>query len=232
MKPRAKVRQSKRPTAQRRKPVKSSKRKAQVEARYEAASQTFFDRSWIPAAVQDARFDADSSTRLELVRRSRYWERNNAIVNRLADVFEQYTVGPSGLQVIPTCEGDDGEDWNQTAAQWWAGWSKWPDVSSGLPLGVLQSIMARTWFLYPVMNDLHDLDDLQFLEMKAAKSNADVANVVTNKTGEATVTASRRQRWQIQSQDKDGNPVNKQAPLFYETTLGGRTIYVSNGEKF
>jgi capsid protein len=87
-------------------------------------------------------------------------------------------------------------------------------------------------FLYPVMNDLHDLDDLQTLEMKAAKSNADVANVLTNKTGEATVTASRRQKWQIQSQDKDGNPVNKQAPLFYETTLGGRTIYVSNGEKF
>ncbi len=339
MKPRAKTKRSK-ATPARRKPAKSRRKLAPVEARYEAASQTFFDRSWIPAALQDARFDLDSYTRLELVRRSRYWERNNAIVNRLADVFEQYTVGHAGLQVIPN--SPDEEDWNQSASRWWADWSKWPDVASGLGLGVIQSVMARTWFvdgevfvyktfsretgrpriqlieghrigtppemrtqegrgiidgiefatdaggqpvgrpqrywlrtdsisfysgqwsnstgqtwepidgdriihlfeptrpgmvhgppfLYPVMNDLHDLDDLQFLEMKAAKSNADVANVVTNKTGEANVTASRRQKWQIQSQDKDGNPVNKQAPLFYETTLGGRTIYVSNGEKF
>ncbi len=340
MKPRAKVKRSKESKIVRRgKPAKSRRKSAPVEARYEAASQTFFDRSWIPAAVQDARFDLDSFTRLEMVRRARYWERNNAIVNRLADVFEQYTVGANGLQVIPN--GED-EDWNQAASKWWADWSKWPDVASGLGLGVIQSVMARTWFvdgevfiyktfssesgrpriqlieghrigtppemrtqegrgiidgiefatdsggqpvgkpkrywlrtdsisfysgqwsnstgqtwepidgdrvihlfeptrpgmthgptfLYPVMNDLHDLDDLQFLEMKAAKSNADVANVVTNKTGEANVTASRRAKWNIQSQDKDGNPVNKQAPLFYETTLGGRTIYVSNGEKF
>src|SRR6266550_122033 len=92
MKPRAK----KRPT---RRPTKARKRKTSPQARYEAASTNFFDRSWLPASVQDARFDFDSSTRLELIRRSRYWEANNAIVNRLCDVLEQYTVGTAGLKV-------------------------------------------------------------------------------------------------------------------------------------
>src|SRR5438045_838602 len=94
MKPRAKKRTTRRP-------ARARKRKA-PQARYEAASTNFFDRSWLPASVQDARFDFDSSTRLELIRRSRYWEANNAIVNRLCDVFEQYTVGPAGLKVIPS----------------------------------------------------------------------------------------------------------------------------------
>src|SRR5438552_3654896 len=119
--------------------------RAVPQNRYEAAYQGFGDRSWLPASVQDARIDADASTRLELVRRSRYWERNNAIVNRLADVFEQYTVGPAGLQVIPSHPDD--ADWNHAASQWWADWCKFPDVSSALPMSVVQSVMARTWFV-------------------------------------------------------------------------------------
>src|SRR6266576_3259280 len=332
MKPRAKKRPVRR--------AKARKRKVAPQARYEGASTNFFDRSWLPASVQDARFDFDSSTRLELIRRSRYWEANNAIVNRLCDVFEQYTVGPDGLKVIPSCP--DEEDWNQAASQWWNNWCKWPCVDNGLAMGVVQSLMARSWavdgesfiyktfspdsgrpriqlieahrigtppemrsdegrgiidgiefnvdafgqpigrpkrywvrtdsisfysgqwssgkgqswapidgdrmlhlfepsrpgmvhgqpILYPVMNDLHDLDDLQFLESKSARSASEVANVITNKTGEASTTSSRRQRWQIQSQDASGNPVNKTPPLFYETTLGGRNVYVSAGEKF
>ncbi len=314
--------------------------------RYEGATQSWGERSLLNAGVQDAKYDADQSSRLELVRRSRYWERNNAIVNRLADVFEQYTVGPSGLQVIPNHPTDT--DWNNSASHWWADWGKFPDVASALPLGVVQSVMARTWFvdgevfiyktfspesgrpriqlieghrigtppsmramegksivdgiefatdanqqpigrpqrywyrtdsnpaygspyyqlgqpgsnaqawdyidgermlhlfepnrpgmfrglpfLYPVMNDLHDLDDLQQLEMKCAKSNAEVANVVTNKTGEATnLVNARRQKWSINSQNAAGQPTTKEAPLFYEMTVGGRTVYVSNGEKF
>jgi capsid protein len=86
--------------------------------------------------------------------------------------------------------------------------------------------------LYPVMNDLHDLDDLQMLEMKAAKAAAEIANVITNKTGEANVAGSRRSKWQIQSQDANGNATTKNNPLFYEATMGGRNVYISNGEKF
>jgi capsid protein len=82
------------------------------------------------------------------------------------------------------------------------------------------------------MNDLHDLEDMQLLEKKAAKDAAEITNVVTNKTGEAPISSSRRQKWQIQSQDANGNPIVKSTPLFYEVTMGGRTVYQMNGEKF
>jgi lambda family phage portal protein len=339
-----KKRATSRHSAARPKAKHRAKRRALPVNRYEAAYQMWGDRSYLPASVQDARFDADASTRLELLRRSRYWERNNAIVNRLADVFEQFTVGADGLKVIPSCPADQGgEDWNQCAGMWWKQWCKFPDVSGLQPFGVLQSIMTRAWFvdgevfiyktfspqsgfpriqlieghrvgtpphlrseegksivdgiefwpdpsghptgrprrywvrtydvsfypsnlfptvttgayepidgnriihlfepcrpgmyrglplLYPVMNDLHDLDDLQMLEMKAAKAAAEVSNVITNKPGEANTSSSRRQKWQIQGQDAAGNPVNKTAPLFYEVTNGGRTVYMATGEKF
>ncbi len=338
MKARSKKRRTIRPT-KKTKALQRIKRQPVVESRYEGAAQTFFDRSWLPASVQDARFDFDSYTRLELIRRARYWEQNSGLVNRLCDVFEQYTVG-QGLQLIPSCP--DEEDWNQIASRWWTDWSKWPNVDNGLSMGITQGLMARSWaidgesfiyktfspdsgrpriqlieshrigtppemksqegtsiidgiefnvdasgqpvgkpkrywlrtdsisfysgqwqsgrgqmwkpidgdrmlhlfeparpgmvhgptLLYPVMNDLHDLEDLQFLEQKAARAAAEVANVITNKIGEASTTSSRRQKWQIQSQDAAGNPTVKSPPLFYETTLGGRNLYVSSGEKF
>src|SRR5436190_5437928 len=145
MKPRAKKRSARTP-AKAGRPTKrrSAKRQSLVpQNRYEAAYQGFFDRSWLPAALQDARFDFDASTRLELIRRARYWEANNGIVNRLCDVFEQYTVGPDGLRVIPSCP--DEEDWNQAASRWWNDWCKWPNVDNGLTMGVTQGLMARTW---------------------------------------------------------------------------------------
>jgi capsid protein len=309
------------------------------QARYEAAYESYGERSLLSATVQDARIDADSSTRIELVRRARYWERNNAIVNRLADVFEQYTVG-CGLAITPKTED---EDFNLSAGQWWEDWCKFPDVASGLHFGTIQGQMARALFvdgevfiyktfsrdsgrpriqlieahrictpphlrtmegkgildgiqfdvdangnpigkpkvywcrmdgsaqtflsggstngqgvwepipgdriihlydpprpgmprsltiLYPVLNDLHDLDDLQALEMKAAKNNARVANVVTNKTGEANLGAMRRERWTIQGRNAAGSATSKNAPLVSEMTVGGETWYAANGEKF
>jgi capsid protein len=305
---------------------------------YEGAQTDYTARSLLPGVLQDARFDADKATREELARKARFFEANEGIVNRLADVFEQYTVGP-GLSVVPKTED---EDYNLAAGQWWEDWCKFPDVSSNLHFGTVQGQMARALFidgevfiyktfsretgrpriqlieahristpphlqaqegkgiidgiefavdehgnpvgkprvywcrmdgsrgtmlsgntsgrgvwepiqgdriihlfdparpgmvrgltyLYPVINDLHDLSDLQKLEMAAAKNNSEVANVVTNKTGEANLAAMKRDRWRITSQNASGNSVTKTAPLVYETTLGGRTIYISNGEKF
>jgi len=317
-----------------------ARKKPAVQNRYEGAYQGWGERSWIPGTVQDARFDADASTRTELIRRSRYWERNNAFVNRLADVYEQYTVG-QGMRVVPNSSDTH---FNELASYWWQDLCKFIDVNSSQPFGSIQGVMARAEFidgevfvyktfsietgrpriqlieshrvgtpdhlkgeegrtivdgiefptssggrpmgrpaaywvrtddmgfggpvtfnrpaymaswerieatriihlfipsrpgmfrgipaLYPVMNDLHDLDDLQMFEMKAAKAASEVANVVTNRTGEANVSASRRSKWNIQSNDASGNPASKAQPVFFESTVGGRTVYISNGEKF
>lgn len=308
--------------------------------RYEAAYHGFGDRSLLPGLVQDARLDADASTRIELVRRSRYWCRNNAVLKRLRSVYKQYVVGGTGLQVIPKSED---QTWIPAASKWWVNWCKSPMVDSGLAIGPAQNLIVGTefedgeCFIYKtysketgqpriqlieghriatppsmrseegrsiidgvefrtdedghptgrpirywmrtdstcfaslqwsktanqatwksldakdvlhyfeparigmvrglprptqVLNDMHDLADLQDLEMKAAKAAAEVANVITNRTGEANVSASRRQRWDIMSQNAAGTATTKQAPLFYEATLGGRNVYISNGEKF
>lgn len=117
---------------------------ADVQNRYEGAYQFWGQRGYIPAGIQDARFDADASTRLELVRRSRYWERNSAILQRLIDVFEQFTVGPDGIKLVPSSED---EPYNELASDWWAGWVRCPSLDTKQPLGVMQSLMARSWFV-------------------------------------------------------------------------------------
>jgi len=350
----AKRRSAKASPASKKSHRKRALKRSAVLNRYEDATWQFGERSWLPAAVQDSRLDADSSTRLELVRRSRYWSRNSPISIDCADIFAQYVVGPHGLQMIPSCSGANGEfdaeadTWDETAGRWWNAWQMAPAADSLAPLSVLQNQMAHSWwhdgelFVYktfgfgesgrpqpriqlieshrfgtppekrseegrsiidgvefrvgpdgkptgrPIrywlrtdnmtnpygagytpalyaggnykwidaseiiylgdpdrpgmvralpkatgrMNDLHDLEDLQMMEKKAARDAAEITNVVTNKTGEASAVSMRRQKWQIQGQDAAGNPIVKQTPLFYEVTMGGRTVYVQNGEKF
>jgi lambda family phage portal protein len=324
--------------SQMRKKVQRTLQTQDVQDRYEGAFTYWPNRSWIPGTVQDARFDADSSTRLELVRKSRYFERNSAVLNRCADIFEQYVAGATGLQMIPS-SGD--EDFNHAASEWWAGWCKFPDLISQQPFGTLQSLMARAWFIdgecfifktysedtnrprlqlveghrvatptgmttykknsvidgvevnkagrpvaywvrksnlavtpyldsysatgqpavedfdrvpaeqmihlfeptrpgqlrglpfvYPVLNTLHDLDDLEIYQMAKSKSASEVTNVVTTLTGEANTAAARRVKYQIQTQNALGTPVQKQQSTYFETNVGaGTERYLKPGEK-
>jgi capsid protein len=310
-----------------------------AQAMFEGAFQNWGVRGMINQAVQDSRFDADASTRSELLRRSRFYEQNNSILQRLLDLFEEYTAGPTGLRLIPNSSS---EDWNATATDWWNAWCDAPAIDNTSPLGVLQGLMARSWFVdgeifvyktfdklgrpaiqlieahrvrtpsdmmgqegtsiidgveinakgtpvaywvrstptnsvygiqnlpgggtqqlnsnlfervdaanmlhlfeqsrpgmyrglpmaYAVLNDIQDVHELQFLEMKAARDAAKVTNVVTNKTGEANLANSRRQRLSINSQDANGNATTKNVPVYHETTMGGETVFQVIGEKF
>lgn len=298
--------------------------------RYEGGQRWSTSRSWIPAFVQDARFDADSCTREELVRKSRYFERNNAIVNRLADLFEQFTVGPNGLQFIPA---SDSEAWNEKRKAAWDQWCKVCDVSSLHHFGTIQSLAARCWFidgevfiqktkgmvpesgrptarpriqlieahrvatppekisnaniidgveidnrgrpiaywvrdrateigepekftsypadeiihifepsrpgqyrglpfLYPVINDLHDLDDLQVLEMDAAKDAAKTTNVIKNSTGEPTKTAMVRNRFGQTNQTSQGTDIDQNRTNYIEKVVRAKPLYLRRGEEF
>ena len=312
------------------------------EARYESAFPFWRKRSYVPGTIQDARLDASPGVRRELLKNSRYWERNNAYANKLIDLFEAFTVGSNGLHLVPSSSD---EDWNEAAAEWWKNWCEQPARDNFQSLGMLQGLMAREWFvdgeifvnltsdpstgrpaiqlveshrietpgdkglyegdgitdgvetdpagrptayyvrqrdtssfygsnsllagamqsnyaspgtyarisagnmihifepvragmtrglpmLYAVERDLHDLDDLQDLEMQKAKENASTAKVVKTKTGEAPSTADMyRQKWNIKSQDAAGNAVNKTAPQFFEITQGGDVIYMQPNEE-
>ncbi len=289
--------------------------------RYEAGQMgSRGGRSYIPAYVQDARFDADSATRLEILRKARYWERNNAIVNRLADIFEQYTVG-GGLPITPASSD---ADWNSRAKVYWDDSCRLLNLSNLQHFSSDQSLIARTWFiegevfilktsgaegrpriklidshrvggsglaqsyggrniidgveindngrpiaywiqngvddneftrvdaeniihifepsriaqyrgisfLYAVLNDIHDLDDLQILEQKAARDAAEVTNVINNSSGELTADQVRGQRYQTRNENSAGATTTENRTEFFKRAVGGRTVVLKTNEKF
>lgn len=107
------------------------------------AARSSPDRSYMRGRVQDARLDLSPVTRRELVRMARYFERNDPIANRLADVWEQYTVGPSGLAFTPASSD---EAWNQRWSAVWDEWCRFCDLASRHPFSTFQSLASYRWF--------------------------------------------------------------------------------------
>lgn len=101
------------------------------------------NRRWIPGSLGDARFDASITDLVECQRKSRYYEWNDSLSNRLADLFEQFTVGATGLQYVPA---SDDEAWNERALTWWRAWERNADLTSRRTFGELQRLVARRWF--------------------------------------------------------------------------------------
>ena len=95
--------------------------------RYEAAWSGWGERSWVQQSLQDARFDIDAATRQELQRRHRYWVSNSQLVQKIRNLFVQFTVGPSGLKCTPN-SGD--EAWNLTRHHSFEAWGRQPEISS------------------------------------------------------------------------------------------------------
>jgi capsid protein len=306
-----------------------------VGNRYEAGVRWGSSRSQIPGFVQDARFDADQATREEIVRKARYFERNNAIVNRLADLFEQFTVGANGLQFIPSSSD---EEWNQRAKQSYEEWCDVCDLTSLHHISTNQTLSARSWFIdgqvfilltrgqnaaptsnlqpttrpriqliethristpstmhelegktihggievdangrpiaywirnsngdlgteesyvrrkaedvihigepsrigmyhslsffYPVLNDIHDLDDLQMLEMRAAMDAAEKSTVYKTLSGEVPNTANmRRDKFTQTTQTSAGTDTAETKAKAVKTALGGRSFAIRVGEE-
>lgn len=291
-----------------------------IFARYEGGQAHTGSRSHIPAFVQDARFDANAATRGEILRKARYWERNNAIVNRLADIYEQYTVG-SGIPFVPSSSD---KEWNNRAREYWdescknlnlcskqsfasdqglcartefvdgeifilktRGETGFPriqlieshrvgspsgnpesggraihdgveiDLKNGRPIAywVRDGVEAADYrrisadqiihvfepsrvgqyrglsFLYPVLNDIHDLDDLQILEQKAARQAAEISNVITNESGEVSADGLRNQRYIQGKQTSGGVDTTESRTEFLRRALGGKTVVMRTGEK-
>lgn len=100
--------------------------------RYEAAYQQWGQRGVIWSSLQDARFDIDFSARQELQRRHRHWVANSTLVQRIRNLFIQFSVGVSGLQVVPNSEID--EDWNHSRQLSWQRWCRAPEINTFSPM--------------------------------------------------------------------------------------------------
>jgi lambda family phage portal protein len=281
--------------------------------KYEGAGQSL-RRSYLDTSYTSARFDVTSSTRQAIVRKSRFFEQNNAVLNRLGDLFESYTVG-SSFSVQPASSDPA---WNLKAKKWFDVWSRYPDIGSRQSFATLMSQAARGWFfdgesfilltkgesgkprlqlieaqsiatpagmeadqtvfdgirfdpktgraisyfigsektqgnltdvrsigsdsvvhiyepnrpgqlrglpfVSAVINDLHDLDDLQKLEMEACKLGASVAQIVKTVSGEVQASSLRSGGISQTTQNTAEN--------YYEQVFGSSVKVLKNGDSF
>jgi len=281
--------------------------------KYEGAGQSL-RRSYLDTSYTSARFDVTSSTRQAIVRKSRFFEQNNAVLNRLGDLFESYTVG-SSFSVQPASSDPA---WNLKAKKWFDVWSRYPDIGSRQSFGTMMSQAARGWFfdgesfilltkgesgkprlqlieaqsiatpvgmesdltvfdgirfdpktgraisyfigsektqgnltdvrsigsdsvvhiyepnrpgqlrglpfVSAVINDLHDLDDLQKLEMEACKLGASVAQIVKTVSGEVQASSLRSGGISQTTQNTAEN--------YYEQVFGSSVKVLKNGDSF
>lgn len=112
-------------------------------AHWEAAELSSRDRGYLPGEVTHAHVDLSQCSRSEIVRKSRYWEKNSGLCNRIADIWEQYLVGPNGFAFSPSTSSPG---FNELASETWARWSDYADLSSRLSVSKLASLCAYRWF--------------------------------------------------------------------------------------
>ena len=274
-------------------------------------------RSWIPGRLQSARLDYTPPVRRELQRKSRYWERNTALIQRLVYLFEEYVVGV-GIGFYPASSEPP---WNTRARERVIEWEPTGDFFSDRGFSPLQGLAAKSfvidgeaffvlthddegepqaqmigadqcatppdrqkeegisivdgvaidshgrptgywigedipgspgqksWRLLPkefvvhifephqpgeyrgrpmlhaVLNDIHDLDDLQLMESKAARDGAEITNVVKNQSGTADVG-----EYLSAGGTPAGSMTQEQKRTYYESTIGGRTFFLQRDD--
>ncbi len=84
---------------------------------------------------------------------------------------------------------------------------------------------------YGAINLLHDWEDLQIMEMGAAKLASSIANVETNPSGELDSISTRKQLLDIQSAVKPGQNITKHSASDYRVTVGSQEIALKTGDK-
>src|SRR5690606_28422673 len=110
-----------------------------VSARYEAAQPYGKDRSWLPEYVQDARQDINAAERIEMLRKSRYFEKNNATYQKILDLIEVNVVG-TGVHATPA---SDSPEWNKRALRYWQEWCRYADLTSRQNFNTLEALIVR-----------------------------------------------------------------------------------------
>ena len=84
---------------------------------------------------------------------------------------------------------------------------------------------------HAVINLLHDFEDLQILEMGAAKLAGKIATVENNRIGEKQSNTARTSRLNISGVDAAGNTTSKTALYDYNVSVGAQEIAMMQGDK-
>jgi capsid protein len=84
--------------------------------------------------------------------------------------------------------------------------------------------------LYPVINDLQDLEELHMLEMQSAKDHAAVSRTIETASGELDAVDLRRQEFSTGSGGNSGGSQNTRN-LHYESIFGSSVKVLKRGDK-
>ena len=107
---------------------------------YEGAKVTR-DRGRIPGPrPTDAKRELPEPTRMELVRRARYFDKNSGLARSVSRDMQLYSIGDG---ISPQAVGGDAA-WNRAAEKIWSGWAKRPDIGRRYSLTSLLHIISRT----------------------------------------------------------------------------------------
>ena len=109
---------------------------------YDATQSSQF-RSFRSTTLQDARLDLTKATRERLQSYSRDWDCNSPLYSKLADTWEQYTVG-TGIQ-FSSASSDP--EWNKAADDVWNRTKNSLDLQSRFGFDNLQGIISRALFI-------------------------------------------------------------------------------------
>ena len=83
---------------------------------------------------------------------------------------------------------------------------------------------------HAAINLLHDYEDLQILEMGAAKLAGKIGNVTRNRTGEFSGNTARTSRLTITGVDQAGTATSKNALYDYNVSVGAQDIALMHGD--
>lgn len=100
-------------------------------------------RSWRSTPLQDARLDLTKASREVLQAKSRDWERNSPLYRKLANTWEQYTVG-TGIR-LPSASSNP--EWNIVADQVMEEWEPIADLENRFGWFNDQGIISRARFV-------------------------------------------------------------------------------------
>ena len=123
-----------------------------VKASFDAVRQNFGERSLLFQSLTDAWIEIDACTRKELQRTHESLIENSYLVQKIRNLYVQFSAGPSGLIVTPNATLMDGpenspeevkgvESWNQSRAVSWERWWRNPELNSDIS----GSQLTRQW---------------------------------------------------------------------------------------
>lgn len=136
---------------------------AAIKARYEAAYWNQ-SRSYLPGFIQSAREDISALPRQEILRRVRYFEKNNSVMDKVLDIKDVNVVG-SGIRPSPLASDTE---WGKKARAWWDEWVENADVTTLSSYYKLQSIAYRA----------QNIDGDVFFQLKFSQQGRPVVDVV------------------------------------------------------